>query len=437
MRALLSAGIAGIFLCLSALAAHSQSLEESYAELCTDPAKAKGEACQALAGALIAKLQSHSGSPATGPSRAAGKAGPDASAATRDASPSAVDAEQSALWRKRWGLYLDMIGKDWMVAPVPEREYEANMRLLEGNTMSYRWTLPGVEFELNVLDSVLPKSTVRWDESRQRMVVQDGGEYVAEADGTIVGLEQTTALGTTRSRTTRLLDGSIQSVLEMKEGDAWRVYTTGRLLERTPERVAQERQKLLAAEQQRLAQEQARQQEEQQRRQEEQQRRQKRGQMLGSLLIAGVGAATVTAYGGSTEQVVGGALKGLQIANPENPTAGALGDLSGTLLSGVDSSSIAPGGSGGGAASYPIEPPVNLGEACAGFTESNYRALAVQAPGDDAHLYAACGQAFELYQMYLNAVRQGYSQAEAMRTYQAHQGAAANAVDYYRTRRAN
>jgi hypothetical protein len=61
----------------------------------------------------------------------------------------------------------------------------------------------------------------------------------------------------------------------------------------------------------------------------------------------------------------------------------------------------------------------------------------VNAPGDDAHLYAACGQAFELYNMYLNAIKQGYVESESKRTHDAHVGAAANAREYYRTRRAN
>jgi hypothetical protein len=33
-------------------------------------------------------------------------------------------------------------------------------------------------------------------------------------------------------------------------------------------------------------------------------------------------------------------------------------------------------------------------------------------------------------------VKQGYSESDSMRTYQAHVGAAQNALDYYRTRRA-
>jgi hypothetical protein len=154
-----------------------------------------------------------------------------------------------------------------------------------------------------------------------------------------------------------------------------------------------------------------------------------------------VGAATVNEFGGSTEQVLGGALKGAQIANPDTELGNALGTQADSLLSrGADNepggAESASAGSASGAANYPVQPPVDMGEACSAFTESNYRTVAVNAPGDDAHLYAACGQAFELYSMYKNAIKQGYSEAESMRTYQAHVGAARNAMDYFQTRRA-
>ena len=38
--------------------------------------------------------------------------------------------------------------------------------------------------------------------------------------------------------------------------------------------------------------------------------------------------------------------------------------------------------------------------------------------------------------MYENAIRQGYSEADSLRTYNVHVGAAENARHYYQTRRA-
>jgi len=77
----------------------AQSIEESYAKLCSDPAKAKSETCQILGKSLMAKLHGQqapaaSGSSATGPDQA-------------------TEAE----WRKRWGVLYDMIGKEMFSVP--------------------------------------------------------------------------------------------------------------------------------------------------------------------------------------------------------------------------------------------------------------------------------------------------------------------------------
>ena len=46
-----------------------------------------------------------------------------------------------------------------------------------------------------------------------------------------------------------------------------------------------------------------------------------------------------------------------------------------------------------------------------------------------------CGQAFEYYSMYLRAIEHGYSEADANRTYDAHQQAALNAISFYQNNR--
>ncbi len=72
------------------------------------------------------------------------------------------------------------------------------------------------------------------------------------------------------------------------------------------------------------------------------------------------------------------------------------------------------GGAGGGG------PNLAIGPHCPGFTEANYRSHAFNG-GRDQQLYALCGQAFEYYHMYQNAVQQG--DPDAGRTYQAHSDA--------------
>ena len=85
--------------------------------------------------------------------------------------------------------------------------------------------------------------------------------------------------------------------------------------------------------------------------------------------------------------------------------------------------------------SYPTQPNLATGS-CAGFTESNYREKAVSGGGDQ-QLYTMCGQAFEYYTMYKRAIAQGYSQADAERTYDAHRQAAATASGFLSSHAAN
>ncbi|MCC6915546.1 MAG: hypothetical protein IT566_17750, partial [Rhodospirillaceae bacterium] len=84
------------------------------------------------------------------------------------------------------------------------------------------------------------------------------------------------------------------------------------------------------------------------------------------------------------------------------------------------------GGLGGGPTgvrgSYPTRPNLAEGPQCPGFTLGNYRTHAYEG-GRDQQLYSHCGVAFEYYKMYLNAIEQGYSEADANRTYNAHEGA--------------
>ncbi len=74
---------------------------------------------------------------------------------------------------------------------------------------------------------------------------------------------------------------------------------------------------------------------------------------------------------------------------------------------------------------YPTRPNLAEGPQCPGFTISNYRTHAFEG-GRDQQLFALCGQAFEYYKWYLNAIDQGYSEADANRTYNAHEGAVRN-----------
>jgi hypothetical protein len=80
-----------------------------------------------------------------------------------------------------------------------------------------------------------------------------------------------------------------------------------------------------------------------------------------------------------------------------------------------------PGGAGqiGGGVPGQVEGPNQALGLCPGFTQENYRTHAFNG-GNDQQLYALCGQAFELYNIHLNAVRQGYSRADSKMSWDQH-----------------
>lgn len=148
-------------------------------------------------------------------------------------------------------------------------------------------------------------------------------------------------------------------------------------------------------------------------------------------LAAGFGAAMA---GGSTEQVLGMAAEGARMADPGGNTAMALGQVAGavgapqmdvksTLMSSVGVGSGGVGAVGGAGGSYPTKPNLAAG-LCPGFSEANYRTVALQ-PGGDVQRKSFCGQSYEFYTMYKRAIAQGYSEADSNRTYAAHEGAVA------------
>jgi hypothetical protein len=122
-------------------------------------------------------------------------------------------------------------------------------------------------------------------------------------------------------------------------------------------------------------------------------------------------------------------------------TASATPSLGG-LGGGTGGSQGAAGGSGGGqgavpAGSYPARPNTLDGHpACSGYSVSNYKEYFAQnSSGPDAQLHSMCAAAYNYYWMYLNAIRQGYSQADSDRTYAAFSDAARVATGFHQSAR--
>lgn len=105
----------------------------------------------------------------------------------------------------------------------------------------------------------------------------------------------------------------------------------------------------------------------------------------------------------------------------------------GTGNGGGSGSASGPGSTPPG--SYPTRPNTLLGSvACQGYTNTNFMEyFAENKDGPDVQLHSLCAGAFNYYSMYLNAIRMGYSEAEANITYGVFEDAALVATNFYAT----
>ncbi|UNK58870.1 sel1 repeat family protein [Pseudoxanthomonas daejeonensis] len=174
-----------------------------------------------------------------------------------------------------------------------------------------------------------------------------------------------------------------------------------------------------------------------QQKQQEEAREAQGGGLLRSVIGAAVAGGMASAGGLDGDQVMGAALKGAQIFNPDSAGAATLGAAGDQMLGTGGAGSVAGLASAASSSGGALGPKENLAlGACAGFTESNYRQRAVSGGGDQ-QLYAMCGQAFEYYTMYKRAIAQGHSDADAERTYAAHRQAAQVAKGFLQSHRAD
>lgn len=161
------------------------------------------------------------------------------------------------------------------------------------------------------------------------------------------------------------------------------------------------------------------------------------GGVLRAVIGAGMGVAAARTGGMDAEQTVGMAAKGVALMNPESQAAQVIGAAGDATLQSSGLGAAAGGASAGSTAgaSYPTKPNVLAGQAaCSMMNESNYRQVAVSG-GNDVQLKTMCGQAYEYYVMYKRAIAQGYSEADANRTYAAHAQSARVAISHYTSSR--
>ncbi|HZW16759.1 MAG TPA: hypothetical protein VFF66_10985 [Brevundimonas sp.] len=156
---------------------------------------------------------------------------------------------------------------------------------------------------------------------------------------------------------------------------------------------------------------------------------------LAAMMGAVGGMAAVGAYGGDADMMMQGAALGASVTGGGSSVAQGLASSTGVYDNVGLTGSVGQTATGG--AGVTVRPnALGSSPACSMMNESNYRQVALSG-GNDVQLKTMCGQAFEYYTMYKRAIAQGYSEADANRTYDAHQQAALNAISFYNNNRAN
>lgn len=159
------------------------------------------------------------------------------------------------------------------------------------------------------------------------------------------------------------------------------------------------------------------------------------GGLLGAVqgAIGGMAGAG-DAGGGLSEVMVGGAVgavAGGAGVDPGTINASAAAATQAATTSAAPTSGRALTGARSAGGSYPTKPnALNGQQACSMMNESNYRQVS-QSGGNDVQLKTMCALAYEHYVSYKRAIAQGYAEADANRTYAAHQQAAQVAIRFY------
>lgn len=164
--------------------------------------------------------------------------------------------------------------------------------------------------------------------------------------------------------------------------------------------------------------------------------RKKSGGGLLGVVQGAIGGATgvANAGGGGSEVMFGGAVGA--IAGGAGVDPGTINtSMAAATQASAPSASPASGnaltGTRAAGGSYPTKENALKGKAaCSMMNESNYQQVGLS-PGGDVQLKTMCAHAYEFYVAYKRAIAQGYSQADAERTYVAHQQSALVAIRFH------
>jgi hypothetical protein len=303
----------------------AQSLGQSYADMCSKPAQKTTEACQVMAKALMAKLQ---GEVATSPTITTSEPRP-----------------QAAATRLAWGFLVDFVGKPTFAIDAATGVAKTSSRYV------LEWQAPGTVLlrkELGPDGSVLGTTTYKLDEASETVVRALPGltqTFTVEANGNLTGVIRSGG-AVVREKWERNADGyNVWS--ESNEGHGWvmgndtywlpandaTLASAGQLAAT----FAQVHKARKSAAEVHAAMQGSRTDEEYkaylgylaQRAQEweetKQRRREARNKFFSSLLMVGVAATAAAVNGGDATQVLDGAVRGYDVAHPNDSAATQLG----------------------------------------------------------------------------------------------------------------
>lgn len=389
----------------------SEAMEKLYAQEC--PHQEDTQVCNALRKALIAKLTGAPEPAPRTPNRTVARTAARASAPQPAfaAAPSGPDLQSPEL--VRWGIWRFAADNSWLGST--------------GTLYTYSWMRPGEVLSAEVVSkegTAYNTFTISSDGSISINVSGTSLTLTPMPDGSFVQ-----PISKKVRYHYQLQDGILKVSAEKVQNGFWQATDD----------VASDQRRLVPAAQLATIRDRAKRQQEiaaQTAREAAQAAESAPRSGHGGLFGALGGAALGAMMGGSAEQIVGTALKGAAMVDPNVAALGGVGD---TLITGnADmASGIAGVGSvgGGSGASYPTRGNALDGsQACSMMNLNNYRTVALSG-NPDAQLKTMCGQAFEYYHMYLNAIQQGYSEDDANRTYSAHEQSARVAISFYENAR--
>ncbi len=315
-----------------------------------------------------------------------------------DARATLRQAAQPENMRQNWGVYANFVGRTYV-----------NKSWKLRNLWAYEWVVPGLSMSKRyaaLMDNTIQAAptanvpSIVFDPVTKKL---SSGVATVQPDGTLL-----LAMGNMRTMT-RLKGSGYEEVTEELKNGTWKHFVTARYEPAGSSDISATIASLTAPA-----------------------ARGGGGGKLAALAGAIGGAAAGAAAGGDAQVILGGAAKGAAMFSSNGGAASALNSVGDSLISGNAAGSFAGGSSGSSSGgSYPTRPNALAGSsACAMMNEGNYRQVGVEG-GKDVQLKTMCAQAYEYYTMYKRAITQGYAEADANRTYSAHEQAARNAVSFY------